>query len=102
MLDYGDKAEDAVDYEDIDEEYDGPETQIANEEENLLPKKDFFSVEASFEVLKSRSSVFDDEDYDEESEKEQELANDTAEVNNTSSTGICFCRTLICYWLFMI
>ncbi|KAI9083926.1 hypothetical protein K1719_034184 [Acacia pycnantha] len=85
--DYGDKAEDAVDYEDIDEEYDGPETEVANEEENLLPKKEYFSVGASLEALKARSSVFDDEDYDEESEKEQDLVNDTSEVNNISSTG---------------
>lgn len=88
MLDYGEKAENAVDYEDIDEEYDGPETEAANEEEHLLPKKDFFSVETSLEALKSRSSVFDDENYDEESDKEQDLANNNSEVDNNSLTGI--------------
>jgi len=37
--DYDEKAEDAVDYEDIDEEYDGPEVEAATEEDNLLSKK---------------------------------------------------------------
>ncbi|XP_028793650.1 transcription initiation factor TFIID subunit 1 isoform X2 [Neltuma alba] len=86
--DYGEKAEDAVDYEDIDEEYDGPETEAASEAEHLLSKKEFFSVGASLEALKSRSSVFDDENYDEESEKEQDLVNDASEVNNISSTEL--------------
>ncbi|KAK6136246.1 hypothetical protein DH2020_030009 [Rehmannia glutinosa] len=42
-----DKAENAVDYEDIDEQYEGPEVQTATEEDFLLPKKDFFSKEVS-------------------------------------------------------
>ncbi|CAJ2646998.1 unnamed protein product [Trifolium pratense] len=82
--DCGEKAEDAVDYEDIDEEYDGPETETANEEDHLLPKKDFFAVETSLEALESKISVFDDEDYDEESDKEQDLVNNDAKVDNIS------------------
>lgn len=87
ILDCGEKAEDAVDYEDIDEEYDGPETEAANEEDYLLPKKEFFSAEASFKVLESRASVFDDENYDEESDKEQDLVNNDSKVDNISLSG---------------
>ncbi|KAL2348799.1 hypothetical protein Fmac_002799 [Flemingia macrophylla] len=80
------KAEDAVDYEDIDEEYDGPETEAANEEDYLLPKKEFFAGEASL-LLESKSSVFDDENYDEESEKEQDFVNDDTRVEDSSLAG---------------
>ncbi|XP_019445197.1 PREDICTED: transcription initiation factor TFIID subunit 1-like isoform X1 [Lupinus angustifolius] len=85
--DCGEKAENAVDYEDIDEEYDGPETEAANEEDHLLPKMNFFSAEASLEVLESRASVFDDENYDEESEPEQDLVNNDSKVDDISLTG---------------
>lgn len=88
ILDCAEKAEDAVDYEDIDEEYDGPETEAANEEDYLLPKKEFFSSEASLEALGSRSSVFDDENYDEESEKEQDLVNNDSKVDNVPLAGM--------------
>ncbi|KAK7407342.1 hypothetical protein VNO78_09180 [Psophocarpus tetragonolobus] len=84
--DCDEKAEDAVDYEDIDEEYDGPETEAANEEDYLLPKKEFFSAEASI-CLESKASVFDDENYDEESEKEQDFVNEDSKVDNISSVG---------------
>ncbi|XP_006578383.1 transcription initiation factor TFIID subunit 1 isoform X2 [Glycine max] len=80
------KAEDAVDYEDIDEEYDGPETEAANEEDYLLPKKEFFSAEASV-CLESKASVFDDENYDEDSEKEQDFVNDDCKVDNIPLAG---------------
>ncbi|GAU15821.1 hypothetical protein TSUD_236370 [Trifolium subterraneum] len=82
--DCGEKAEDAVDYEDIDEEYDGPETETANEEDYLLPTKDFFAVEASLEALERKTSVFDDEDYDVESDKEEDIVNNDAKVDNIS------------------
>ncbi|EOA39475.1 hypothetical protein CARUB_v10008072mg [Capsella rubella] len=70
--DYDRKAEDAVDYEDIDEEYDGPEVQVVSEEDHLLPKKEYFSTAVALGSLTSRTSVFDDEDYDEEEEQEEE------------------------------
>lgn len=73
-VDYDRKAEDAVDYEDIDEEYDGPEVQVVSEEDHLLPKKEYFSTAVALGSLKSRASVFDDEDYDEEEEQEEEHA----------------------------
>ncbi|XP_024009212.1 transcription initiation factor TFIID subunit 1 [Eutrema salsugineum] len=72
--DYDRKAEDAVDYEDIDEQYDGPEVQVVSEEDHLLPKRDYFSAAVSLGSLNSRASVFDDEDYDEEEEPEEEHA----------------------------
>jgi len=90
ILDCGEKAEDAVDYEDIDEEYDGPETETANEEDYLLPKMDFSTAEASLEALERKTSVFDDENYDEESDKEQDFVNNDAKVDNISLSGNVF------------
>ncbi|KAJ4867252.1 Transcription initiation factor TFIID subunit 1 [Raphanus sativus] len=72
--DYDRKAEDAVDYEDIDEQYDGPEVQVVSEEDHLLPKKEYFSTPVALGSLNSRASVFDDDDYDEEEEQEEEHA----------------------------
>lgn len=93
MLDCDEKAEDAVDYEDIDEEYDGPETEAANEEDYLLPKKEFFSAEASV-CMESKASVFDDENYDEESEKEQDFLNEDSKPDNISLPGNNFLHEL--------
>ncbi|CDY44660.1 BnaA08g06800D [Brassica napus] len=70
--DYDRKAEDAVDYEDIDEQYDGPEVQVVSEEDHLLPKKEYFSTPVALGSLSSRASVFDDDDYDEEEEEQEE------------------------------
>ncbi|XP_059287448.1 transcription initiation factor TFIID subunit 1 isoform X1 [Lycium ferocissimum] len=89
--DYDEKAEDAVDYEDIDEQYEGPEVQTVTEEDLLLPKRDYFSTEVSLTTLENRASVFDDENYDEdeeekeqekEEEKEQEVVENTTEVQS--------------------
>lgn len=66
--DYDEKAEDAVDYEDIDEEYDGPEVEATTEEDNVLSKKDYFSSSTVYASVNSTVSVFDDENYDEEEE----------------------------------
>ncbi|PHT96895.1 hypothetical protein BC332_34177 [Capsicum chinense] len=88
-LDYDEKAEDAVDYEDIDEQYEGPEVQTVTEEDLLLPKKDYFSTEVSLTTLENRASVFDDENYDEDDndEKEQEVVENTAEAQSTPGKG---------------
>ncbi|GAY32369.1 hypothetical protein CUMW_273600, partial [Citrus unshiu] len=51
--DYDEKAEDAVDYEDIDEQYKGPEIQIASEEDYLLPKKEYFAAEVSLAAFET-------------------------------------------------
>ncbi|XP_059653268.1 transcription initiation factor TFIID subunit 1 [Cornus florida] len=88
--DYDEKAEDAVDYEDIDEQYEGPECQAATEEDYLLPKKDYYSTQVAVATMEHNSSVFDDENYDdddEEFEKEHELVDKNAEVGTISSSG---------------
>ncbi|KAK0585829.1 hypothetical protein LWI29_034578 [Acer saccharum] len=87
--DYGEKAEDAVDYEYIDEQYEGPEIQAASEEDYLLPKKDFFSAGVSLITLKPTTSLFDDEDYDEheEFEKEHEVVDKEIEVSTVPLSG---------------
>ncbi|KAK3034791.1 hypothetical protein RJ639_033696 [Escallonia herrerae] len=84
--DYDEKAEDAVDYEDIQEQYEGPEIQAVTEEDYLLPKKDYFPTEVAAANL-SKIAVFDDENYDddEEVDKEQEVVENDTEVQTTSS-----------------
>ncbi|KAL0365199.1 UNVERIFIED_CONTAM: Transcription initiation factor TFIID subunit [Sesamum angustifolium] len=88
--DYDKKAENAVDYEDIDEQYEGPEIQTATEEDFLLPKKDFFSKEVSITSLENTTSVFDDENYDDEDEdlEKQNLAGEgNIEAQQFSPSG---------------
>ncbi|KAK3206157.1 hypothetical protein Dsin_020203 [Dipteronia sinensis] len=100
--DYDEKAEDAVDYEDIEEQYEGPEIQAASEEDYLLPKKEFFSAEVSLTTLEPTTSIFDDENYDEdeefdkehevgdnknEFEKEQEVVHKENELSTVSLSG---------------
>lgn len=70
-LDYDEKAEDAVDYEDIEEQYEGPEVQAATEEDFLLPRKDYFSKDISISTLGNTNSVYDDENYDEDDDVEE-------------------------------
>ncbi|WZZ08615.1 hypothetical protein YC2023_094536 [Brassica napus] len=55
--DYDRKAEDAVDYEDIDEQYDGPEVQVVSEEDHLLPKKEYFSTPVALVVAKEDKTL---------------------------------------------
>lgn len=101
MIDYDEKAEDAVDYEDIDEQYEGPETQAVTEEDYLLPKKDFFSAEASMATF-DRTCVFDDENYDDDDDdgdaenfgKEQEAVNNDAEVQTAFPSGLIWIHTV--------
>lgn len=88
MPDYDEKAEDAVDYEDIDEQYEGPEIQAASEEDHLLPKKEYFSSEVSLATLKPTASVFDDENYDEEIEQENEVVENNADAQAVILLGI--------------
>ncbi|PIA33825.1 hypothetical protein AQUCO_04000117v1 [Aquilegia coerulea] len=67
------KAEDAIDYEDIDDEQyeEIPEiiqqpTFQEEEEDYLLPKSQYFSAQLSLDSLGQRNSVFDQENYDED------------------------------------
>ncbi|XVE80957.1 hypothetical protein DITRI_Ditri15bG0023500 [Diplodiscus trichospermus] len=94
--DFDKKAENAIDYEDFDEEYDGPEIQDATEEDHLLPKMQYFTADVS-SSLEPKASVFDDENYDEdeESEKEQEVVGEkeehlvvTSEVEKSSEHDV--------------
>ncbi|VAI93220.1 unnamed protein product [Triticum turgidum subsp. durum] len=71
--DYDEKAEDAIDYEDIDEQYDGPEVEAATEEDHLLSKKDYLSSNTMFASVCSEVSVFDDENYDEDEEPPNDM-----------------------------
>lgn len=90
-LDYDKKAENAVDYEDIDEQYEGPEVQTVTEEDFLLPKKDFFSKEVLVTSLENTTSVFDDDNYDDEDddmEKQNMAGEGNFETQLFSSSGI--------------
>ncbi|VAI81013.1 unnamed protein product [Triticum turgidum subsp. durum] len=71
--DYDEKAEDAIDYEDIDEQYDGPEVEAATEEDHLLSKKDYLSSNTMFASVCSKVSVFDEENYDEDEEPPNDI-----------------------------
>ncbi|KDO43419.1 hypothetical protein CISIN_1g0079782mg [Citrus sinensis] len=83
---YDEKAEDAVDYEDMDEQYEGPEIQIASEEDYLLPKKEYFAAEVSLAALKPTAFPFDDENYDEDEELEKEHEEVDKETEDTTTT----------------
>lgn len=54
-----------------------------------MPKRDYFSTEISLTTLEKRASVFDDENYDEDDdkEKEQEVAENIAEVQSAPGEG---------------
>lgn len=109
MIDYDEKAEDAVDYEDIDEQYEGPETQAVTEEDYLLPKNDYFSAEVSTATF-DRTSVFDDENYDDDDDddgdaekigKEQEVVNNDAEVQTTCPSGLIWIHTVFSVFVYV-
>lgn len=87
MSDYDEKAEDAVDYEDIDEQYEGPEIQAATEEDFILPKKEYFTAQHSLSSLRSSTSVFDDDDYD-EVEPQDGVADKDVDVQAIPSSGM--------------
>ncbi|CAN6483418.1 unnamed protein product [Victoria cruziana] len=71
--DYDQKAEDAVDYEDIEEQYEGPEVQAPSEEDFLLPKKEYFSSAVSLASLDHKTSIFDEENYDDEEDYDRDV-----------------------------
>ncbi|KAF9620722.1 hypothetical protein IFM89_014243 [Coptis chinensis] len=90
QVDYDEKAEDAVDYEDIDEQYEGPEIFTTTEEDHILPKTEYFSAEVSLSVLGQRNSVFDEENYDEDVEfdEEQKVVNDCSEAQPIITSAV--------------
>ena len=86
--DYDDKAEDAVNFEDIDEEYDGPEVEATTEEDNVLSRKDYFSSNAVYASVNSTVSVFDEENYDEDDRMTNDIELHVKRVvQNCSSDG---------------
>ncbi|KAL6847303.1 hypothetical protein ACP4OV_023156 [Aristida adscensionis] len=86
--DYDEKAEHAVDYEDIDEEYDGPEVEKTVLEDNVIPEKDYFSSNAVYALVNSTTSVFDEENYDEVDEPLNDIKFPVSDVvRNCSSVS---------------
>ncbi|KAL6197371.1 hypothetical protein ACLB2K_032980 [Fragaria x ananassa] len=67
--DYGEKAENVVDYFDIDEDYEGPDIQGATEEDHLLPREEYLSANVSVDKFQEVEHEVV-ENYDEESELE--------------------------------
>ncbi|KAL2534373.1 Transcription initiation factor TFIID subunit 1 [Abeliophyllum distichum] len=89
QLDYDEKAEDAVDYEDIDEQYEGPEVQAATEEDYL--RKNYFSKEVSASTLENEASIYDDDNYDDnEDEKQHKEVENSDVVQHFCSPGLTF------------
>ncbi|MCL7041639.1 hypothetical protein MKW94_025685 [Papaver nudicaule] len=80
--DYDEKAEDAVDYEDIEEQYEGPEIQAISEEDHLLSKKEFIYAEMPLTTVQHSTSVFGEENYDEEPEEDDIDAEHTVVLTN--------------------
>ncbi|XP_011622516.1 transcription initiation factor TFIID subunit 1 isoform X1 [Amborella trichopoda] len=80
--DYYEKAEDAVDYEDIDEQYEGPEIQAASEEDLVLPKKEYFSANVSLSSISEEAPIFGEENYDEDDvpDKESNVVNNCLQI----------------------
>ena len=86
--DYDVKAEDAVNFEDIDEDYDGPEVEATTEEDNVLSRKDYFSSNAVYASVNSTVSVFDEENYDEDDRMTNDIElHVKSVVQNCSSDG---------------
>lgn len=81
---YDEKAEDAIDYEDIDEQYDGPEIQAATEEDHLLTRREYFSSNILLSSLNCETSIFDEDDYDEDEEagKESKIKETNEEIGS--------------------
>lgn len=70
--DYDQKADNAVDYEDIEEQYEGPEVQVGSEEGAGLSKDECFYAEAALAGPSSNlgAPILDEDNYDEEEEEE--------------------------------
>jgi len=87
LLDYDAKAEDAVDYEDFDEQYEGPEIQGVSEEDYLLSKKNYILSESTLQPPTSDNEDYD-EDVEEELEKEPVVSDKILEFQTASLTGL--------------
>ncbi|XP_043715426.1 transcription initiation factor TFIID subunit 1 [Telopea speciosissima] len=85
--DYDEKAEDAVDYEDIDEQYEGPEIEATTEEDHLF-SKEYLSVDVSLSTLENKASVFDEENYDEDEDEDEDVEKENATLDTNSEAPI--------------
>ncbi|CAI9274557.1 unnamed protein product [Lactuca saligna] len=75
-----------VDYEDINEQYEGPEVQALTEEEYLLPKSDYVST---IVPPVASSSLFNDEDEEgEELQKELDRVDNVDQVDQVQSPSV--------------
>uniref|UniRef100_A0A1D1Y4I7 Transcription initiation factor TFIID subunit 1 n=1 Tax=Anthurium amnicola TaxID=1678845 RepID=A0A1D1Y4I7_9ARAE len=80
--DYDEKAENAIDYEDIEEQYEGPEVQSVTEQDSLLREKEYYTGDISVASMTHKVSLFDDENYDEDDDVEKE--NEAADASSAS------------------
>lgn len=74
--DYGRKADDAVDYEDIQEQYEGPEVQIHCQDDQAISQDQQYYAEAALLAPSSNFVAFvpEEENYDEEEDYDKEAA----------------------------
>lgn len=93
--DYDQKADNAVDYEDIEEQYEGPEVQVGSEEDAGLSKAECFYAEAALAGPSSSlgAPILDEDNYDEEEEenleKETEIMETHVEADTVSLAEEC-------------
>lgn len=92
--DYDQKADNAVDYEDIEEQYEGPEVQVGSEEDAGLSKDESYYAEAALAGPSNLGApILDEDNYDEEEEenleKEAEIMETNVEADNVSLAEEC-------------
>ncbi|KAL6206826.1 hypothetical protein ACLB2K_024072 [Fragaria x ananassa] len=81
--DYGEKAENVVDYFDIDEDYEGPEIQGAIEEDHLLPRQENLSANVSVDKFREvEHEVVENYDVKSVQEEEQEVVKHDARLSS--------------------
>jgi hypothetical protein len=79
-LDYARKAENAVDYEDIQEEYDGPEVQVPVQDQQF-----YAQAALAVPLEKPGSFVADEDNYDEDEQDDEEKREEPEDVPITST-----------------
>ena len=80
-VDYDRKADNAVDYEDIQEKYEGPEVQLQSQDEDAISQDQTFYAQAALE----RTSVplGEDDDYDEEDDYDKEGGHPAEDIKDS-------------------
>ncbi|XP_062012780.1 transcription initiation factor TFIID subunit 1-like [Rosa rugosa] len=80
--DYDEKAENAVNYFDIDEDFEGPEIEGATEEDHLLPRDEYLSAKVSVDKIREvEHEVVENYDEESEQEKEQEVVEQDVRIS---------------------